>query len=129
MRSNRNWYTSTLRERMTKEEFYMLYYFSMDYPRWRRRLAAISHKKGSETDELLEKMAIIEQACRETDPELYPWIIKGVTEGYTYQNLKSRYGLPCGVNRFGRIRTRYYLRLRDLIRISKKNKEGESAPL
>jgi hypothetical protein len=111
---------------MTKAEFYMLYYFSMDYPRWRRRLAAISDREGPEIDELVEKMLLVEQACREADPELYPWIIKGVTEGYTYQNLKSRYGLPCGVNRFGRIRTKYYLRLRELIQISRKNKVGES---
>ena len=121
LKRNRNWYTKTAKERgLTKERFYTLYYFSLQYPEWKKAQAKLFGPGSEEERELIERITLVEEAVRETDSELYPWLLRGVTEGITYQSLRSRYDIPCGVNRFGRIRTDYYLRLGDKIKILKK---------
>lgn len=121
LKRNRNWYTSTARERgLSKERFYTLYYFALQYPAWKKRRAIVAGKDTAEESELRECMEIIEETCEETDPSLYPYLLRGVTEGITYQSLRSRYDMPCGVNRFGRIRTDFYCRLSEKIKIIKK---------
>ena len=43
-----------------------------------------------------ERIKLIEKAAMEADDFLYPYILKAVTEGLSYPNLKTRYDIPCG---------------------------------
>lgn len=43
-----------------------------------------------------ERINIIEKAAMEADDYLYPYILKAVTEGLSYANLKTRLEIPCG---------------------------------
>ena len=38
---------------------------------------------------------MVEQAAIGADPDLYPYILRGVTEGLSYNALKMKYGIPC----------------------------------
>ena len=40
-------------------------------------------------------MRMIEQTAIATDEELYSYILKGVTEGISYDHLKARLEIPC----------------------------------
>ena len=43
----------------------------------------------------LERMHVVEQAAIAADAALYSYILKAVTEGYSYDHLKSRLNIPC----------------------------------
>ena len=43
-----------------------------------------------------ERINIIEKAAMDADDYLYPYILKGVTEGLSYTYLKTRMSIPCG---------------------------------
>lgn len=43
-----------------------------------------------------ERINIIEKAAMEADDYLYPYILKAVTEGLSYANLKTKLEIPCG---------------------------------
>ena len=43
-----------------------------------------------------ERIKLIEKTAIETDPYLYSYIIKGVTEAKSYTYLKTVLGMPCG---------------------------------
>ncbi len=44
----------------------------------------------------IERIELIEQTAMETDPYLYEYLLKGVTEGRSYTYLKAVLGIPCG---------------------------------
>ena len=43
-----------------------------------------------------ERIKLIEKTAIETDPYLYSYIIKGVTEEKSYTYLKTKLDIPCG---------------------------------
>ncbi len=43
-----------------------------------------------------EKIKMVEQVALETDKCLYNYILKAVTEGYSYTYLKTKLDIPCG---------------------------------
>lgn len=43
-----------------------------------------------------ERITLIERAAKEADEFLYPYILRAVTEGYSYTYLKSVLNIPCG---------------------------------
>lgn len=43
-----------------------------------------------------ERIKMIEDAAREADEFLYPYILRAVTEGLSYTYLKSKMDIPCG---------------------------------
>ena len=43
-----------------------------------------------------ERIKLIEKTAIETDPYLYPYIIKGVTDGRSYTYLKTKLNISCG---------------------------------
>ena len=56
-----------------------------------------------------EQKARIEQTAIEADPELYPWILEGVTQDYaTYRYLRDAKKMPCGKNMYYERRRRFY---------------------
>lgn len=90
----------------------------MQYPLWKQSyhefedvLIPLSMIEGAPTDNLpgdptakrvmmkmfyAERIKLIEKTAIETDPYLYSYIIKGVTEAKGYTYLKTVLGLPCG---------------------------------
>lgn len=42
-----------------------------------------------------ERMEMVEQAAIEAEPDLYSYLLRGVTEGLSYDALKMKYDIPC----------------------------------
>jgi len=47
------------------------------------------------TEELSRNMRLIKDTCYEADTEICDWIFLGVTKGYSFEKLKTIYGIPC----------------------------------
>lgn len=100
-----------------KHRYYELKHFCLQYPEWKKAYIAIDglSKKSSElevisntnsTSNPTEKCAIakafysdriemLERIAAETDSDLASYILRGVTEELSYENLKARLDIPC----------------------------------
>lgn len=98
-----------------KHRFYELKHFCLQYPVWKKAYVALEglSKRPAElaifsnvhSDPTLrcaearevyfDRMEMIEQAAIAADPDLHDYILKGVTEGWSYDHLKSRFEIPC----------------------------------
>lgn len=101
-----------------KHRYYELKHFCLQYAEWKRAYASCcealvftskfeSFQSDSMPSDLTAKYAIkraqyaerikmVEDAAREADEFLYPYILKAVTEGLSYTYLKARLDIPCG---------------------------------
>lgn len=99
-----------------RHRYYELKHFCLQYPIWKKAssnldglarhgngirngLSSTSDptSKAAEAREwYLNKMHLVEEAARESDPALAPYILKGVTEGMSYDHLRSKHNIPCG---------------------------------
>jgi len=101
-----------------RHRYYELKHFCLQYPIWKKAYVALDgfSKKSSDfialartnntcsdpTAKLVmakifyfERMKMIEQTAIATDSELSSYILKAVTEGISYEHLKSRLEIPC----------------------------------
>ena len=46
-------------------------------------------------NELQGKIDMIERIAKKVDPVIAPYLVKGVTEGFSYDNLRPRTDIPC----------------------------------
>lgn len=99
--------------------YYELKYFCLQYPQWKKEytdiddkaicsssLIKISSDKKVSDDKVAkyaiekifysDKIDMIEKAAMDADPDLYMYILRGVTESLSYTYLKSRLDIPCG---------------------------------
>lgn len=110
-----------MRELSKKNPYYVnvyrykeLVYFCRQYPMWEKALMSLSNLyakptelgilvQTSKNDNIVErcaisidffktKMKIVEDAAKETDPELCEYLLKGVTQGLSYDKLGY---IPC----------------------------------
>lgn len=117
--------------KLSKHEFYTAYHYSLQYHEWEDKCRGIvgisalnmdgmprgsttsnpTERQGIAISEYQHKMYIIEQTIKETDEQLYPWLLKAVTcEDITYNYLKQVMNIPCGKNiYYDRRRKFYYL--------------------
>lgn len=101
-----------------KHRHYELKHFCLQYPRWKKLYIYLDNKttispklyevKGNigkvdmtariaiDKAYYLEKIDLIEETAMETDSSLYPYILKGITEGLSYTYLKTKMNMPCG---------------------------------
>lgn len=101
-----------------KHRHYELKHFCLQYPMWKKvysefsdfsvplsmiEKVSTSNIPGDPTAKravmkayYAEKINMIEQVAKETDRYLYEYIIKAVTEGYSYTYLKTKLDIPCG---------------------------------
>lgn len=116
---------------ISKHRFLELYHFCMQYQEWRDELMLLrdtvngmtntdgirgSGEAGSATERLVirrlklrEKCELIEQTAIEADPELYQYIIEGVTAEYaTYKYLRQVEEIPCGRKMYYDRRRKFY---------------------
>ena len=100
-----------------KHRYYELKHFCLQYNIWKKayfaldglytkstNLFVVSNKKknGDPVCKCVEnrsyyfdKIKLIEKIAFQTSPELSKYILKGVTEGWSYDILKARLNIPC----------------------------------
>ena len=100
-----------------RHRYYELKHFCLQYPIWKKAYYALdglnrrpddlagfikSGDHGDPTERCAEarlfyikRMEMIEQTAIATDPDLHNYILKGVTEGLTYEGLKTQMNIPC----------------------------------
>lgn len=115
---------------ISKHRFLELYHFCMQYNEWKDELKyktdtvksievtdmPTSRGSGNATAslairraELQKKCELIEQTAIEADPDIYQYIIKGVTTDYaTYKYLSQVLGMPCGKDMYYNRRRKFY---------------------
>ena len=117
---------------LPKYRYLELRYFALQYPDWKQNYEELQYDTGlacrrpddvrlnkskiaDRTAEiaiqrklLSDKMRIVEQAAIEAEPDLYPYILKSVTEGTTFAELKTLHQMPCGKDMFYDRRRKFY---------------------
>lgn len=99
-----------------KHRYYELKYFCLQYPLWKKAYELLDgmricsydlvYSPSSSHSDLtgtcveersiyFERMQTIEQAAIEADPYLASYILKAVTEGYSYNYLQTALNIPC----------------------------------
>lgn len=100
-----------------KHRYYELKHFCMQYPEWKNMHNSLDGLSKQPTDLIgfskkydisdptgkcvelraycLERMKLIEEAANKADKELANYILKGVTEGWSYDIIKLRLEIPC----------------------------------
>lgn len=100
-----------------KHRYYELKHFCLQYPLWKRSYNSLDGlSKPSPYDVIFSKsrnhgdpvarcvaarefyfdrMQMVEQIAMATDGDLYRYILKGVTEGVSYDHMRARFDIPC----------------------------------
>lgn len=122
--------TSLKKYNISPHRFMELYHYCLQYNEWKDELKfksdtvksieitdmPVAHN-GSDTTqqlairraELSQKCELIEQTAKETDADMYPYILKAVTnEGITYNYLKMICNIPCGKDMYYDRRRKFY---------------------
>lgn len=66
----------------------------MDTRRFGERISPVEMRQ-EEAAEYEIKMSLVEKAAREAGEDLWPWLLKGVTNECNYEYLRLREGMPC----------------------------------
>lgn len=115
-----------------KHRYYELKHFCLQYNEWKKAYVScndaivfgstfertsssnipsdITAKYGMMKAHYDRRIKLIERTAIETDDYLYPYILKAVTEGLSYTNLKTVHDIPCGRDMYyDRYRKFFYL--------------------
>lgn len=113
---------------ISKERYRELKYFCLQYEEWKKQLSLCAslqvpqltgmpggkNKISNPTadaavkrSELMEKCAFVEQAAIEADAELYPYLLKNVTQGIPYEYMP----VPCCRQKFYNVRRKFFYKL------------------
>lgn len=117
---------------LPEHEYLTAVHYALQYPQWCKELRrapdsskAITYDKirvqsSNEYDanaelamrryEIARKKEMVERTAKEAGPEIYKWLLWGVTKGLTYWQLRQR-GIPCGKNMYYTCRQRFYFEL------------------
>ena len=114
---------------ISKHRFLELYHFCLQYQEWKNELNHMQDTvkstgygtttAGSGGDSATERLVIrreklrkncerIEQTAIETDPDIYEYILIGVTTEYGSYRYLSSIGMPCGKTMYYERRRRFY---------------------
>lgn len=107
---------------LPKHRYYELKHYCLQYPEWKRAYTLLRYKdilpagihdsryqkfpedKIGKTAAVLadleKNIQTVERACRAAGKELYPWLLRAVTQGDTYVQLQTMHGIPCGRDMF-----------------------------
>lgn len=111
-----------------KQAFLTAVHYCLQYPEWKaekRRIlmeaeprSAAPDDRGRDPDptmraavrlaEVTRKIDIVEQTAKDASPDLYKWLLKGVTRDLSYNLLRTKYGIPCGRDEYSKVRRRFY---------------------
>ena len=92
---------------VSKHKFLELYHFSLQYKDWEKEIAAVSFMPDDfefdPTGEIAAKLTVlkkncemVKECCKDADRKLHRYLFLAVTEGLSYDALRSRYHIPCG---------------------------------
>ena len=119
-----------------RHRYYELKHFCLQYPDWKKQLKKLEpplttefierFHKATQLPNPTERIAImrtaleeccmqVEKAALAADQELAKWILAGVTEGRSFENLETTMDIPCS-------RDTYYDRYRKFFWILSKNR-------
>lgn len=99
-----------------RHRYYELKHFCLQYSEWRKLYANIDIYARRKLDPYVatsnisdptafaamaksyfsERMTMVENASKMTDPVIGLFIFKAVTEGLSYDTLRTKYNIPCG---------------------------------
>ena len=101
-----------------KHRYYELKHFCLQYNEWKKAYAScceaiifaskyddapsvntpcdLTAKYAIKRAQYANRVKMIEEAAKEADEFLYPYILKAVTEGLSYPYLKTILDIPCG---------------------------------
>lgn len=120
-----------------RHRYYELKHFCLQYPIWRKAYLSLDGLAKRPYDLMLfntnnissptercafareyykSRMSILEKSCKQTDEILGDYILKAVTEGCSYEILRTRYNIPC-------CKDTYYKLYRKFFWILNKNRE------
>ena len=121
-----------------RHRYYELKHFCLQYPLWKKAYAELeavdiplsmigqesinpdpsnpTMKRALMKIFYTERIKLIEKTAMDTDPYLYSYILKGITEEKSYTYLKTVLGIPCG-------RDMYYDRYRKFFWLLSKSRE------
>lgn len=112
-----------------KHRFYELKHFCLQYPLWKKSKAEldslakssfdISKSKTNRISKPVEKsvedsmyyserMELIENLCNEASIEFANYLLKAVTEGYSYNYLKTVLSIPCCKETYYEVYRRFF---------------------
>lgn len=97
-----------------KHRSYELKHFCMQYPIWKKAYVALNElSKSNEIADAFDqyddptaqcgiakeyysrRIEMVERCCKDTDNDLWNYILLGVTKGVTYNYMKFKYDIPC----------------------------------
>ena len=100
-----------------RHRYYELKHFCFQYSIWKKAYAGLDglskrpdelamHFKTTERGDptarcaeakafFSDRMDMLERAAKAADPDLWTYILKAVTEGFTYDQLNARFDIPC----------------------------------
>lgn len=113
-----------------KHRYYELKHFCLQYPIWKKAYISLDglskrpddldvFSKTNQTSNPTEKcalakeyyssrMRIVEEACKETDAEIWDYILRAVTEGLSYDTLYMNYTIPCCKDTYYNLYRRFF---------------------
>ena len=102
-----------------KHRYYELKNFCLQYPTWKRNYVSLdglsSHSANYVTAKIgmlksyfSKRMDMIEKTAERTDTELAEYILKGVTEGWSYDIIKARLEIPCCKDTYYNLYRRFF---------------------
>lgn len=113
-----------------KHRYYELKHFCLQYPMWKQAYVSLDglSKRPDDLSRLqktnaigdptakcaeaklyyLDRILMVEDAANEVAPELSTYIIKAVTEGLSYEHLKTRLDIPCGRDTYYDLYRRFF---------------------
>ena len=98
---------------ISKERYYELKHFCLQYPEWKRKLIDIQYtaisrqlsidkmftnpteQRAIEREVYISNMSKVEQACKEADEELADYILLSLAWGKTFTYLQTIKSIPC----------------------------------
>ena len=113
-----------------KHRYYELKHFSLQYAIWQKQYSLISNIRSNETYSLTPianqsfydstgetavdrtyysiRTELLEKVAKETDDVIGNYILKGVTEGWSYDILKARLNIPCCKDMYYELYRRFF---------------------
>ncbi len=112
-----------------RHRYYELKHFCLQYPIWKKAYLALDGMSRRPVSQVtfrgkvhsdptaqcaearaayMTRMEIVEQTAIATDSELSSYILKGVTEGLSYDSLKMQFGIPCCKDTYYNLYRRFF---------------------
>lgn len=126
---------------ISKHRYYELKHFCLQYPEWKEEYARLvleigadgyildgmpkgsdkldrTYEKAVKLAQIKEKIRMVDDAAISVDPDIWRYLLKAVTEGYSFTYLKTVMNIPCEKDMYyDRYRKFFYLLSRKIHRV------------